>query len=113
MRRIIPFFILLTLSLTGCGQSVSYEQGRQMADQTYGSMPPGQMMQESQSIMQQVQGEIEKAENKREWWNGFCDRGEEIWLERIEAMNKAMGQTVFKPGQIEAMFNQMRASYRE
>ncbi len=84
-----------------------------MADRTYGSMSMEQMTAQVDAIMQTVKSAIETADDKRDWWDGFCDRGEEIWLDRIDQINSAMGVTIYKPGTIKAMFNQMRSSFRE
>ena len=69
-----------------------------MADRTYGSMSPEQMTAQVDSILRKVNSELEKADDKHEWWDGFCDRGEEIWLERIDQINSAMGLKVYNPG---------------
>ena len=64
-------------------------------------------------FMIQAQVELEKADNKKEWWKGFCDRGEEIWLERIDEINEKAGQKIMNPEDIKAMFANMRSSLKE
>jgi len=107
------FLVLFGMLLLGCSNSVSYQQGQEMADRTYGSMSMEQMQAQVNTILRTIKSEIETADDKRDWWDGFCDRGEEIWLERIEQINSAMGLRVYKPGTIKSMFNHMRSSYRE
>jgi hypothetical protein len=84
-----------------------------MADRTYGSMSPERMTAQVDAILRTVKSELETADDKRDWWDGFCDRGEEIWLERIDQINSAMGLKIYNPGTIKSMFNQMRSSFRE
>lgn len=105
--------VLFGMLLLGCSNSVSYQQGQDMADRTYGSMSMEQMNAEVKSIMRTVKSELEAAVDKRDWWEGFCDRGEEIWLERAEQVNSAMGVTMYRTGTIKSVFNQMRSSFRE
>jgi len=104
--------LLLGALVVGCSGSASYEEGKQVADRTYGSMAPAEMMGQMDSVLQLVQSDLEKTDNKQDWWNGFCDRGEQIWLTRIGEINAAMGQQVLNPGQINSMFWQMRSSFR-
>lgn len=110
-KTLVPVILIL---LVGCGgSSKSYKAGQEMADKTYGSMAPEKMVAEANTILKQVKAELDKAENKREWWDGFCDRGEQIWLERIEKINEGMGQQVLDPDKIKSMFNQMRTKFEE
>ena len=105
--------LVLGAFLIACSNSISYQEGQEMADRTYGSMAPDQMIKQVDSIMQQVQLELENADDKREWWDGFCDRGEEIWLARIEQINSMMGQSVLDSSEVRSVFNHMRSSFRE
>ncbi len=109
-RILIPLFGIL---LAGCSNSVSYQEGQEMADRTYGSMSMEQMQAEVNNISRTIELQIGKADDKRDWWDGFCDRGEEIWLARAEEVNSAMGVTIYHPGTIKSVFNQMRSSFRE
>ena len=114
MKSMILLHILSVILIAGCSKSsISYTDGKKMADKTYGAMAPQDMMKQMESVIKQVHTELEKAENKKEYWNGFCDRGEDIWLANIEKINKAMGQAVLNTGQINTMFNKMRSSFRE
>lgn len=112
MKKTI-FILLLGALLAGCTGSASYDEGKQMAGKTYGAMAPTEMMGKVDTIMERVQSEMEKTDNKKDWWKGFCDRGEEIWLERVDQINEAIGAQVLNQGQIESMFGQMRSSFRE
>ena len=107
------FILFLGILLFSCSNSASYQEGQVMADRTYGSMSPEKMTAQVDSILRKVKSELEKANDKREWWDGFCDRGEEIWLERTDQINSAMGMKVYNPGTIKSMFHQMRLSFRE
>jgi len=111
--RILVQILVVLLFACSNPMSVSYQDGQKMADETYGAMAPDQMISQSESVMFKIKSEVEKAENKRQWWDGFCDRGEEIWLDRIDQINSAMGQQILNPGQIKIMFDQMRAGFRE
>lgn len=114
MRKVLPFLGLVILIISACsGSSAAYDRGKEMADQTYGAMAPQQMLARQDAMMRKVHSALEQAEDKQEWWNGFCDRGEEIWLERVDQINAAMGQSVLNPDQIKSMFKQMRSSFRE
>ncbi len=84
-----------------------------MADSTYGSMSMEQMQAQVKTILRSVKSEIERAEDKRDWWDGYCDRGEEIWLAKAEQVNSAMGVTIYDTGTIKSVFNNMRSSFRE
>lgn len=105
--------VLVGVMLFACSSSVSYQEGQKMADITYGTMSPDQMFRQMDSIMLEVKSQVEKADDKRQWWKGFCDRGEEIWIDRIDGINSAMGQNILNTSQIKSMFNQMRSSFRE
>ncbi|MFC1883179.1 hypothetical protein ACFL2O_00270 [Thermodesulfobacteriota bacterium] len=108
------FFLFLVVGfLAGCGGPSSYEQGKEAAEKLYGAQTEGEMMGQMNEVMQKAQKELEETENKKEWWNGFCDRGEEIWLERVDEMNEKMGQKVLNRDQIKSMFSNMRSSFRE
>lgn len=84
-----------------------------MAEQLYGSMDPQKMMQAMNTMGPKIESMIESADDKQAWWNGFCDRGEEIWIGRVDEMNQAMGMQVMSEAQVKSMFDQMRASFRE
>ena len=104
--------LLLIALVLGCTRSVSYQNGKKMADATYGALAPAEMTQQINTILQRVKAEVEQAKNKQDWWKGFCDRGEEIWLARIDQINEAMGQKMFDRNRIKSMFRQMRSSFR-
>jgi hypothetical protein len=105
--------LLPALLMLGCSRSPSCREGQEMADRTYGALAPQQMVAALDAVMQQVAFEMEGAQNKRQWWDGFCDRGEQIWLSRIDRLNAGMGHQVLNPDQIEIMFTRMRSSCRE
>jgi len=103
---------LACLLLAGCGSS-SYDAGATKAEEIYGEMAPKEAASQGGRIMTEIESALEEAEDKQAWWDGFCDRGEEIWLERAEKMNDAVDRQVVDPDQIEAMFDQMRAGFQE
>ncbi len=107
------FVLLGVLFLAACGSDTSYQDGQKMADQIYGPMPTQEMMSSMDQIGVMIESGIEKAKNKKEWYNGFCDRGEEIWLDRIDEINDFMGHQMLNPNSIKSMFQQMRNGFRE
>ncbi len=107
------FVILLGMLVWGCSNSLSYREGQDVADRIYGSMSMEQMQAQVGNITRTIESEISQVNDQQDWWDGFCDRGEEIWLARAEQVNTAMGVTIYHPGTIKSMFNQMRSSFRE
>ncbi len=115
MKNAVLLFLasLLFVACPDSGADASYQQGQQMADQTYGAMAPAQMMKEMQAVQAKILKEVEAAKDQKAYWNGFCDKGEKIWLDRIEDINKAMGQQVLNPTSIKEMFGKMRSGFRK
>ena len=107
------FLFFLAGFLAGCGGPSSYEQGKEMAEKLYGGQDTREMVGKMGEYMMQAQVELEKADNKKEWWKGFCARGEEIWLERMDEINKKTGQKIMNPEDVRTMFANMRESLKE
>ena len=107
--------ILLIALICGCSgsESESYKQGQQMADEVYGSLLPEVMLEQADSVMQDVTIELQKAEDQRDFWYGFCDRGKEIWVDRIDEINSSFGQDILDTDEIKDMFDDMKSSFRE
>ncbi len=111
---IIVLFIALVCGCSGSGSdSESYQQGQAMADKVYGSVAPEKMLEQMESIMGEVESKLEGAEDQRDWWNGFCDKGKEIWIDRVDQINDSFGQDILSAGDIKDMFNDMKSSFRE
>ncbi len=116
MKKNILLMAILMLPLIGCssGSGKSYGMGEKLADKMFsqGIMINTNAMrtQENKKLLAK---EMELVSNKKQFIAGFSDRGETILISQVRELNKKMGSTVLKEGDIKTMFDKKRNAYKE